>query len=512
MKLFIGRNRMNNRQDRLKRALTTLVALTFILVVPNSSLAELVMGPNGNMYEVVIDPGIFVGDAGTAASGSELCGTPGHLATITSEEEDLFLESIRAAAAAAVWDQTNDGAKQEFWVGGYQDDNSGDVDTDWHWVNDDGDIIIGATYTNWIDWPEGVDEPSDGWDGDPGQTAGTEDNTENHLAIGIGGNFGWNDESDGGADYNILGYIVEYDRSTSASTIPVSGEACVHFAGQSGPVPDFGWNETDASIPPFIEVCGGGTLSISAAGTWGHPPLSGPNGYGVSELTLEQYDDLGISLLTADLNMLVGVFLTDDPPDPGATPPSLTFGDDMTSPELQQAFVIGSSLSDIQVPSGATRLFFGLHDGYEWSNNTGEVEVEVMFTSAVLADIDIKPTSCPNPLNLKSKGVLPVAIVGSESFDVFSVDVASLCFAGVSPIRSSYEDVTTAAPADCECTTEGPDGYFDLTLKFDTQEIVAALGEVNDGDVLPLTLFGVNVCGVPIQGTDCVVIIANDEE
>jgi hypothetical protein len=490
----------------------TLVALTFILIVPNGSVAELVMGPNGHIYEVVIAPDIFVADAETAASGSELCGMPGHLATITSEQEDLFLESIRAAAVAAVWDQTNEGAKQEFWVGGYQDPGSSDVDENWHWVNDEGDIIIGATYTNWIDWPESqTDEPSDGWDGDvPGTTPGVEDDTENHLAIGIQGNFGWNDENDGAAFSNILGYIVEYVPSIPASAIPVNGKACVYFAGQSSPVPDFGYNETDVSIPPFIEVCGGGTLSISAMGLWNHWPDiyagTGPEGYGGNYTANVQYVEFGgISSAIAPSNALVGVFLTDDPPDPGAQPAS---NSDPTTPELQQAFVIGSGLSGIQVPPGATRLFFGLHNAFEWSNNVGEVMVKV----TALADIDIKPASCPNPLNVNSKGVLPVAILGSEYYNVFCIDIASICLAGVHPIRSSYEDVSTPAPGECECTTEGPDGYLDLTLKFKTQEIAALLGGFQDGDVLPLTLTGLNIFGTPIAGTDCVVIISKDKE
>jgi len=139
----------------------------------------------------------------------------------------------------------------------------------------------------------------------------------------------------------------------------------------------------------------------------------------------------------------------------------------------------------------------------------------VMLTSFELAvRVDIKPGSCPNPLNVKDKGVLPVAILGSEDFDVWTIDTASIRLEGVAPIRSSYEDVSTPVPdgADvCECTTAGPDGYLDLTLKFNVQDIVAALGEVNDGDVLELTLTGAladSLGGTAIAGTDCVVIIA----
>ena len=50
--------------------------------------------------------------------------------------------------------------------------------------------------------------------------------------------------------------------------------------------------------------------------------------------------------------------------------------------------------------------------------------------------------------------------------------------------------------------------YLDLTLKFKVQEIVAALGSVYDGDVYLLTLTGEIIDGTPIEGTDCIVIIA----
>jgi hypothetical protein len=125
--------------------------------------------------------------------------------------------------------------------------------------------------------------------------------------------------------------------------------------------------------------------------------------------------------------------------------------------------------------------------------------------------IDIKPTSCPNPLNIKSKGVLPVAILGTADFDVTTVDVASLRLVGVSPIRSRLKDVATpvAAAVDvCDCTTEGPDGYLDLALKFNAQEIIEALGDINNGDVLQLGLTGVLSDGTPFEGWDCVIVIS----
>ena len=120
--------------------------------------------------------------------------------------------------------------------------------------------------------------------------------------------------------------------------------------------------------------------------------------------------------------------------------------------------------------------------------------------------LDIKPGSCPNPINPKSKGKLPVAILGTADFDVSDIDISSLLLEGVAPIRSSIDDA--ARPKDeCDCAEEGPDGHDDLTLKFNTQEIAAALGAVSPGDERLLTITGVLLDGTPFEASDCVVIV-----
>jgi len=130
--------------------------------------------------------------------------------------------------------------------------------------------------------------------------------------------------------------------------------------------------------------------------------------------------------------------------------------------------------------------------------------------------IDIKPESCPNPLNVKSKGVLTVAILGTAAFDVTQVDPATIELEGVSPLRWDWEDVAepytpfVGKEESMDCNILGPDGYLDLTLKFDAQEIVAALGAVEDGDVLVLELTGnllIGFGGTPIVGEDVIIII-----
>jgi photosystem II stability/assembly factor-like uncharacterized protein len=152
-----------------------------------------------------------------------------------------------------------------------------------------------------------------------------------------------------------------------------------------------------------------------------------------------------------------------------------------------------------------TDLFAGTSGRSVWKRPLSE-----MITSIV--DFDIKPQSCPNPLNVKDRGVIPVAILGKVDFDVLNVDPATVQFEGVDPTCWAIEDVTTPVAGDelCDCTTDGPDGFDDLTLKFDAQELVAALGSVNNGDELVLTITGNLLDSTPIEGSDCVIIIAKD--
>jgi len=138
--------------------------------------------------------------------------------------------------------------------------------------------------------------------------------------------------------------------------------------------------------------------------------------------------------------------------------------------------------------------------------------------------VDIKPTSCPNPINTKSQGVLPVAILGTADFDVTQVDPGSVYLVNAAllpdivawPLRWSYEDVATPYEPYLgklgiyDCNTLGPDGYLDLTLKFDTQAVVPVLGTVTDGQAVVLQLRGnlkAEFGGTPIVGEDVVRVL-----
>jgi hypothetical protein len=130
--------------------------------------------------------------------------------------------------------------------------------------------------------------------------------------------------------------------------------------------------------------------------------------------------------------------------------------------------------------------------------------------SPLAAAIDIKPTSCPNPLNTGEPGVIPVAILGTAGFDVADVVPTSVRLVGIPPMRAALQDVAspfTGAKDNClACTTSGADGFQDLTLKFDAHFIAAALGSVSEGECRLLKLTGNLRDGTAFEGTDVMII------
>ncbi len=85
----------------------------------------------------------------------------------------------------------------------------------------------------------------------------------------------------------------------------------------------------------------------------------------------------------------------------------------------------------------------------------------------------------------------------------------------ITPIRSDVEATPVENPSDCECTTAGPDGFEDLTLKFDAQALMqltppgsgsrevqlSIKGKLNDGTLL-MRCDGIRVqCAISVEET-----------
>ncbi len=102
--------------------------------------------------------------------------------------------------------------------------------------------------------------------------------------------------------------------------------------------------------------------------------------------------------------------------------------------------------------------------------------------------IDIKPGSDPNSVNPRSKGVIPVAVLGSTDFDATQVDFLTVRFgiAEASPAHDGHvEDINH-------------DGYPDMVFHFKTRDTGIICGDTE------ATLNGEIFDGTPFTGTDAV--------
>jgi PKD repeat protein len=187
----------------------TLLPATLILLIVSSvaSAAPVYYSANNHYYEKVdVVGGISWIDANATAQSSTYLGAKGHLATISSQEENSFIVSSLDA---------NDN-----WLGGIQTDRSHEPAGGWQWVT--GEPWV---YVNW-----GEGEPSNRYAG-AGLPLGT---PEDYLQLGGAGK--WNDLPNA---YLVGGYIIEYEPDNTPTPIL--------------PIADFTANGTEGITPLAVK-------------------------------------------------------------------------------------------------------------------------------------------------------------------------------------------------------------------------------------------------------------------
>lgn len=129
-------------------------------------------------------------------------------------------------------------------------------------------------------------------------------------------------------------------------------------------------------------------------------------------------------------------------------------------------------------------------------SESGEIVLTISEGGVTVSNrfqIDIKPGSEVNSINLRSKGLIPVAIYSSDTFDATTVDLSGMKLAGASVRRCHDEDINE-------------DGVLDLICHFETQELNIDVGA--EVAVLTATLAGdPGDPGDPISGQDTVNIV-----
>ena len=109
--------------------------------------------------------------------------------------------------------------------------------------------------------------------------------------------------------------------------------------------------------------------------------------------------------------------------------------------------------------------------------------------------IDIKPSSDPNSINLKSKGLIPLAILSDADFSAITeIDVSTVKFG-----PADAEDGASAAHSGHVDDVNG-DGYLGAVIHFPTQDT----GIGPDDTIACLT--GTTTSGTAIEGCNDIVI------
>ena len=183
-----------------KYIIILLLSFLFLFSVALSSLhaQPIQNSANGHWYELIILSGELTWEqARNFAAARSYNGLPGHLATVTSSDENTFIEGVISSAGNI-----------DIWIGGYQLSGQTQTDVGWRWVTGEP-----WSFTDWglVQSNEPNDWPTPG-----------ENNEQNYLRIQqITDDAYWGDE---GSTVSFGYLLVEYEPAARVQSVPTMTE------------------------------------------------------------------------------------------------------------------------------------------------------------------------------------------------------------------------------------------------------------------------------------------------
>lgn len=352
-----------------------------------------------------------------------------HLATITSQEEQDFLNGLLSSQ----------GLFGQYWVGGFQDAPKPEVDpaVGWQWVTGEP-----WGYVNWS-----APEPND--------AGGIED----HLTTSVSG---WNDE--GTAVASVSGYIAESSPGAQPELTVMHESGSPLWPAGTSRVGDDGTyvSVTDDPTGPFT----------------GRPVHFRGKGFGGTEQVFRYRLEFDREV------QLISVVIS------GAA--WLGFPSDV----IKLLDENGNELASVNVPIppqgsnsfqtvvldasgiiGSTFFLEEFNDDGNWRYRSN-ISVNVVPSPTTPVSIDVKPNQYPNCFRRGPFNPIPVAILGSEEFDVTMINTDSLSL-------NALDAGVQAGVKSCQVRDVNKDKIPDLVCRFKdsrTKRGEAILsGELNDG-------------------------------
>lgn len=201
------------------------------------------------------------------------------------------------------------------------------------------------------------------------------------------------------SDVHATSIAAEMGGQSSGVTIPST--ASLYLAGMPAGSSDYGGDNTTnapayqvGSIPvvpgTWITLTGlSGTTTISpgsvaSTGPAGNPSYPVHHGQSWNNVPDNPGPENGVADAIMDEDVTAGLFLTNSAPNLGTAPAMVDWTQTSqnnqatyTNLKVQAPFMIGTGLTStgvvkqFMVPPGATRLYLGIWDGYEYYNNSG---------------------------------------------------------------------------------------------------------------------------------------------